>query len=179
MAAMDGPRASIVGRRPGGAATSVDYRVPMAVRAIGINHVAFEVRDLDEALEWWGRWFAFELRGRRPTMAWLDLGDQFVALSQVADGAGPAPDAARHVGLVVDDKEALRAALREAGEDVRPSGSLRVRDPSGNLIEIVDYRDVQFSKSAAVLRGMGLAGLEKSASARQELAEKGLLGDAD
>jgi lactoylglutathione lyase len=151
----------------------------MAVRAIGINHVAFEVRDLDEALEWWGRWFAFELRGRRPTMAWLDLGDQFVALSQSAGGlaGGRGSESDRHVGLVVDDKEALRAALREAGEDVRSSGSLRVRDPSGNLIEIVDYRDVQFSKSEAVLRGMGLHGLQKSASARQELAEKGLLGD--
>ncbi len=147
----------------------------MGVRAIGINHVAFEVRDLDEALEWWGRWFAFELRGRRATMAWLDLGDQFVALSQSAGTAGQ-PDSGRHVGLVVDDKEALRAALREAGEDVSRSGSLRVRDPSGNLIEIVDYRDVQFSKSEAVLQGMGLEGLEKSASARQELADKGLLG---
>jgi len=147
----------------------------MGVRAIGINHVAFEVRDLDEALDWWGRWFAFELRGRRATMAWLDLGDQFVALSQVEGGLSG--DAARHVGLVVDDKEALRAALREAGEDVRRSGSLRVRDPSGNLIEIVDYRDVQFSKSDAVLRGMGLDGLQKSDSARKELAEKGLLGD--
>jgi catechol 2,3-dioxygenase-like lactoylglutathione lyase family enzyme len=141
--------------------------------------VAFEVRDLDEALEWWGRWFAFELRGRRATMAWIDLGDQFVALSQVADGA-PAPgegDAARHVGLVVRDKEALRAALREAGEDVRSSGSLRVRDPSGNVIEIVDYRDVQFTKTDGVLRGMGLDELEKSDSARRELADKGLLGD--
>ena len=147
----------------------------MGVRAIGINHVAFEVRDLDEALDWWGRWFVFELRGRRATMAWLDLGDQFVALSQV-EGGLPGDDA-RHVGLVVDDKEALRAALREAGEDVRRSGSLRVRDPSGNLIEIVDYRDVQFSKSDAVLRGMGLEGLQKSDSARKELAEKGLLGD--
>ena len=147
----------------------------MGIRAIGINHVAFEVRDLDEALDWWGRWFAFELRGRRATMAWLDLGDQFVALSQV-EGGLPG-DAARHVGLVVDDKEALRAALREAGEDVRRSGSLRVRDPSGNLIEIVDYRDVQFSKSDAVLHGMGLEGLQKSDSARKELAEKGLLGD--
>jgi len=147
----------------------------MGIRAIGINHVAFEVRDLDEALDWWGRWFVFELRGRRATMAWLDLGDQFVALSQV-EGGLPG-DAARHVGLVVDDKEALRAALREAGEDVRRSGSLRVRDPSGNLIEIVDYRDVQFSKSDAVLRGMGLDGLQKSDSARKELAEKGLLGD--
>jgi catechol 2,3-dioxygenase-like lactoylglutathione lyase family enzyme len=147
----------------------------MAVRAIGINHVAFEVRDLDEALDWWRRWFAFELRGRRATMAWLDLGDQFVALSQVADGS--AGDVGRHVGLVVDDKEALREALREAGEEVRASGSLRIRDPSGNLIEIVDYRDVQFSKSDPVLRGMGLNGLEKSPSARKELAEKGLLGD--
>jgi catechol 2,3-dioxygenase-like lactoylglutathione lyase family enzyme len=161
------------GRR---AAATVDYRVPMSVRAIGINHVAFEVRDLDEALEWWARWFAFELRGRRRTMAWLDLGDQFVALSQVGGGAGSA-GAARHVGLVVDDKEALRAALRDAGEAVNASGSLRVTDPSGNVIEIVDYRDVQFSKSDAVLRGMGLAGLAKSPSAIDELRAKGLTED--
>jgi len=157
-------------------AATVDYRVLMGVRAIGINHVAFEVRDLDEALEWWGRWFSFELRGRRATMAWLDLGDQFVALSQSAGGPAD-PGSGRHVGLVVDDKEALRTALREAGEDAGRSGSLRVRDPSGNLIEIVDYRDIQFSKSDAVLRGMGLQRLEKSPSARQELADKGLLGD--
>ena len=158
-----------------GTAAIVDYRVQMGVRAIGINHVAFEVRDLDEALEWWGRWFAFELRGRRPTMAWIDLGDQFVALSQSAGGAADA-DSGRHVGLVVEDKEALRAALREAGEDVRASGSLRVRDPSGNLIEIVDYRDVQFSKAPDVLRGMGLDRLEKSERALEELREKGLAG---
>ena len=147
----------------------------MAVRAIGINHIAFDVRDLDEALEWWGRWFDFELRGRRRTMAWIDLGDQFVALTQSAGGADG--DSGRHVGLVVDDKEALRAALREAGEPVDRSGSLRVRDPSGNLIEIVDYRDVQFSKTSAVLRGMGLDSLEKSASAREELAAKGLTSE--
>lgn len=148
----------------------------MSVRAIGINHVAFEVRDLDEALEWWGRWFAFELRGRRPKMAWIDLGDQFVALSQSAGGPADG-DSGRHVGLVVDDKEALRTALLDAGEDVSRSGGLRVRDPSGNLIEIVDYRDVQFSKADAVLRGMGLEGVEKSPTARDELAAKGLLGE--
>jgi catechol 2,3-dioxygenase-like lactoylglutathione lyase family enzyme len=148
----------------------------MGIRAIGINHVAFEVRDLDEALEWWGRWFAFELRGRRARMAWIDLGDQFVALNQVSGGQG-AGDAARHVGLVVEDKEALRAALRDAGENVNASGSLRVTDPSGNVIEIVDYRDVQFSKSEAVLRGMGLAGLAKSPSAIDELRAKGLVAD--
>ena len=148
----------------------------MSVRAIGINHVAFEVRDLDEALAWWERLFSFELRGRRRTMAWIDLGDQFVALSQVSDASGIG-DRARHVGLVVDDKEAMRAQLREAGMDVHPSGSLRVRDPSGNVLEIVDYRDIQFSKSDAVLRGMGLDALEKSESAREELRGKGLLGD--
>jgi catechol 2,3-dioxygenase-like lactoylglutathione lyase family enzyme len=148
----------------------------MSVRAIGINHVAFEVRDLDEALAWWERFFSFELRGRRRTMAWIDLGDQFVALSEVSDALGTG-DRARHVGLVVDDKEALRTTLREAGEQVSPSGSLRLRDPSGNVLEIVDYRDIQFSKSDAVLRGMGLRGLDKSASARAELRDKGLLDD--
>jgi lactoylglutathione lyase len=151
----------------------------MAVRAIGINHVAFDVRDLDEALEWWARWFAFELRGRRRTMAFIDLGDQFVALTEVrgaADGSGTA-DGGRHVGLVVQDKEALREALLAAGENVERSGSLRMRDPSGNLIEIVGYRDVQFSKADAVLSGMGLSGLEKSPSAIGELRAKGLTGD--
>jgi hypothetical protein len=109
-------------------------------------------------------------------MAWIDLGDQFVALSQVRSGPG-AGDAARHVGLVVDDKEALRATLRGAGEAVDASGSLRLRDPSGNVLEIVDYRDIQFSKADDVLRGMGLDGLEKSRSALCELREKGLHGD--
>jgi hypothetical protein len=106
-------------------------------------------------------------------MAWIDLGDQFIALSE---SPGVPPDRGRHVGIVVDDEEALRAALRAAGLDVAASGSLRVRDPSGNQLEIVDYRDVQFSKEVAVLRGMGLDGLEKSASAREELDSKGLLG---
>jgi lactoylglutathione lyase len=146
----------------------------MSVRPVGINHVAFEVRDLDEALAWYERFFAFELRGRRGGMAWIDLGDQFIALSE--GNAGTA-DHARHVGVVVDDKEALRGALRDAGYDVRPAGSLRVSDPSGNQLEIVDYRDVQFSKTDAVLRGMGLEGAQKSSAARDELRAKGLLGD--
>ncbi|MFL5860379.1 MAG: VOC family protein [Solirubrobacteraceae bacterium] len=145
----------------------------MSVRAIGINHVAFDVRDLDEALEWWARLFNFELRGRHSSMAFIDLGDQFVALNEAQQGS-EAEDRSRHVGIVVDDKEALRVALREAGEDVSSSGSLRVRDPSGNVLEIVDYREVQFSKSDSVLRGMGLGGLEKSASAQGELRAKGL-----
>jgi extradiol dioxygenase family protein len=145
----------------------------VSVRLVGINHIAFEVSDLDETLAWYERFFEVRLRGRRPTMAWIDLGDQFIALSETP---GVAADRARHVGIVVDDKERLRADLREAGVEVAASGSLRVRDPSGNLLEIVDYRDVQFSKEDAVLRGMGLEALEKSASARDELRAKGLLG---
>jgi lactoylglutathione lyase len=142
------------------------------IRPIGINHVAFVVRDLDEALEWYGRYFEVTLRGRRATMAWIDLGDQFVALSV---GPPPGADDGRHVGFVVDDKEALRAELLAAGLDVPRSGSLRVRDPSGNQLEIVDYRDVQFSKTDAVLRGMGVDGLAKSDSARAELDAKGMV----
>ena len=144
----------------------------MTVRALGINHIAFEVTDLDAALAFYERFFEVRLRGRHKRMAWIDLGDQFIALS-VADQVPP--DRGRHVGLVVDDKEALRAALAGAGYDVAPSGSLRVRDPSGNQLEIVDYREVQFSKTEAVLKGMGMPGLEKSEQARAQMREKGLL----
>jgi len=143
----------------------------MGVKALGVNHVAFEVDDLDAALAWWARFFEFELRGRVPGMAFIDLGDQFVALSE---GRTQPPDAHRHVGLVVEDKEALRAALAEAGEEVNAAGNLRMRDPSGNQIEIVDYRDVQFTKTPAVLRALGVEGIGKSERASKELASKGL-----
>jgi len=143
----------------------------MTVRAVGVNHIAFEVRDLDEALEWYERYFELTLRGRHAKMAWIDLGDQFLALSE---GGSEAPDRDRHVGLVVEDKEALRSALIAGGEAVAPGGHLRVRDPSGNQLEIVDYREVQFSKTPAVLRAMGLDGLEKTPAAREELRAKGI-----
>jgi lactoylglutathione lyase len=145
-------------------------------RAIGINHVALEVGDIDEALAWYGRFFAFELRGRRPTMAWIDMGDQFLALSS---GRRQEPDAERHLGLVVDDKEAVRAALSAAGVQVAPRGGLRFCDPWGNQVEIVDYRDVQFTKAPAVLQALAPEGLPKSEAARAELARKGLQERAD
>jgi lactoylglutathione lyase len=143
-------------------------------RLVGINHVALEVGDIDEALSWYGRFFEFELRGRLGNrMAFLDMGDQFLAL---AAGAGGDRDRSRHFGLVVDDKEAVRKALREAGVDVQPSGSLDLHDPWGNQIQVVGYQDIQFTKSPEVLRGMGLKGLEKTEAARRELREKGLEG---
>jgi lactoylglutathione lyase len=142
-------------------------------RAIGINHVALEVGDIDAALDWYGRFLDFELRGKRPTMAWIDLGDQFLALSAPRTQDA---DAGRHFGLVVDDKEAVRATLAAGGVDVAPSGGLRFVDPWGNRVEIVDYRDVQFTKAPAVLAALAPEGLEKSESALEELARKGLAG---
>jgi len=143
----------------------------MPVRLVGINHVALEVGDVDEALAWYGRFFEFELRGRAGnSMAFIDMGDQFLALARSAPSA---PDAERHLGLVVDDKEAARAELVEAGVEVTRAPDLSFRDPWGNHVQVVDYRDVQFTKAPEVLRGMGLE-LEKSERALQELRAAGL-----
>ena len=143
-------------------------------RIVGINHVALEVGDVDEALAWYGRFFEFEVRGRAGRkMAFLDIGDQFIAIS--AGRAQPA-DEARHFGLVVDDKEAVREALRAAGVTVQATGSADFRDPWGNHVQVVDYRDVQFTKAAEVLRAMGLEGLGKSEAAQRELRDRGLAG---
>jgi lactoylglutathione lyase len=140
-------------------------------RLVGINHVALEVGDLDEALEFYGRLFTIERVDRMARMAFIDMGDQFIALSEVEHG--PA-DRARHFGLVVDDKSAARAALEEAGVEIAPGRFLDFRDPWGNLVQIVDYREIQFTKAPSVLRGMGLDGLEKHPEALDELREKGL-----
>jgi catechol 2,3-dioxygenase-like lactoylglutathione lyase family enzyme len=140
-------------------------------RLVGLNHVALEVGDIDEALAFYGSLFAFTLRGRSARMAFLDLGDQFVALSS---GRRQAPDEHRHVGLVVDDKDAVRAALAEAAIEVLPGRGLDFLDPWGNRIEVVDYRDVQFTKAPWVLEGMGLGGMEKRPAAVGELEQKGL-----
>ena len=140
---------------------------------MGINHVALEVGDLDAALEWYGRIFDFALRGRVPGMAFLDMGDQFLA---VAEGRRQPADDGRHFGLVVDDKEAARRRLEDAGARMAPGRRLDFFDPWGNRVEVVDYRDVQFTKAPSVARGMGIDGLAKSESALAELREKGLDG---
>jgi lactoylglutathione lyase len=138
---------------------------------VGINHVALAVGDVDEAVEFYGRIFELELRGRVRGMAFLDMGDQFLAL---AEGDDPVADRHRHFGLVVDDRGRVRQALGEAGVEVEPSRGLRFRDPWGNLVEVVQYSEIQFTKAPPVLSGMGLEQLGKSESAKQELREKGL-----
>jgi catechol 2,3-dioxygenase-like lactoylglutathione lyase family enzyme len=142
------------------------------MRLVGINHVALEVGDIEQALDWYGRFFEFELRGRHGSrMAFIDMGDQFLALSATA---ALEADRSRHFGLVVDDKEAVRDALRRDGVDVQGSGSLDFRDPWGNHVQVVDYRDIQFTKTREVLAAMGLDHLEKSERAQRELREKGI-----
>jgi lactoylglutathione lyase len=138
---------------------------------VGINHIALAVGDVDEAVEFYGRIFELDLRGRLPGMAFLDMGDQFLAL---AEGDDPVADRHRHFGLVVDDRGRVRQALQDAGVEIEPSRGLRFRDPWGNLVEVVQYSEVQFTKAPQVLGGMGLERLGKSESAQRELREKGL-----
>jgi predicted enzyme related to lactoylglutathione lyase len=151
----------------------VSYTVPGSLvpvpRLVGINHVAVEVGDVGEALDFYGRIFELALRGRSAGMAFIDMGDQFLALST---GRTQPPDEDRHIGLVVDDREAAVAAAREAGAEM--IGDNDFRDPWGNHFQIVDYRDVQFTKTGRILEGMGLDGLEKSERALAELRAKGL-----
>ena len=144
----------------------------MTVRLVGINHVALEVGDLDEALAFYGSLFELRLRSRSATSAFVDIGDQFLALMS---GRSQPPDDARHVSLVVDDKQAARALLEAAGVEVIPGRRLDFLDPWGNRIEIVQYDQIQFTKTPEILRGMGLD-LAKTEAARDELRAKGLLG---
>jgi catechol 2,3-dioxygenase-like lactoylglutathione lyase family enzyme len=140
-------------------------------KLVGINHVALEVPDLDEALAFYSSIFDFELRGRIRGMAFIDIGDQFIAL---VEGRSGGPDRNRHFGLVVDDSGSVRAALKGAGVELFGRHGINFRDPWGNYVQVVDYGDIQFLKAPEVLRGMGLDEIAKSASALGELREKGL-----
>jgi lactoylglutathione lyase len=137
-------------------------------KVVGINHIALEVGDVEAALEFYGRIFELSLRGRAGSMAFIDIGDQFVAL---AEGRRQPPDEKRHFGLVVDDKDAALEAARQAGAEVRGND---FRDPWGNNVQVVDYEDVQFTKAPEILSAMGLDGLEKTEQALEELRAKGL-----
>jgi predicted enzyme related to lactoylglutathione lyase len=140
-------------------------------RAVGCNHIALEVGDIDEALAFYGRLFTFELRGKNDNMAFIDLGDQFIALQK---GRRQSADDGRHFGLVVDDKDAARKTLMAAGVALLDGPFLDFLDPWGNRIEVVGYDNIQFTKAPNVLRGMGLTHLIKNEKAKQELAKKGM-----
>jgi lactoylglutathione lyase len=140
-------------------------------RLVGINHVALEVGDVDAALELYGRLFELTLRGRAGRMAFIDMGDQFLALSE---GRRQPADESRHFGLVVDDKQAVRAAIEREGLRIVPGRRLDFLDPWGNRFEIVDYRDIQFERAPGVKRKLGIEALEKTDAAREEIRDRGL-----
>jgi catechol 2,3-dioxygenase-like lactoylglutathione lyase family enzyme len=153
-----------------------------SARVVGINHVALEVGDVEAALDFYGTLFEFDLRGRGASSAFIDVGDQFIALSEVdensdGDEESRAPDRHRHFGLVVDDPEAVERRLDATDAERLSTGGLDFRDPWDNRVQVVAYEDVQFTKSADVLAGMGLSDLGKSESAIAELAEKGMAPD--
>jgi lactoylglutathione lyase len=142
-------------------------------RLIGVNHVALEVDDIEAALALYGRLFAFELRGRVPGAAFIDMGDQFIALTE---GRRQAPDDERHFGLVVDDMEAVRAAVDREGLTIVHPGAhgLDFLDPWGNHFQIVAYQAIQFERSPSVKRKLGIEELGKSEAALREIDERGL-----
>jgi lactoylglutathione lyase len=141
---------------------------------VGFNHVTLEVGDLEEALEFYGRLFEIKLRGRGPGMAFIDAGDQFIALSE---GKKERPDDHRHVGMVVDDSRAVRRALKEMDVEILPGRGLDFLDPWGNRWQVVEYSEIQFTKAPHILRGMGLGHLRKTEDALEELRKKGLSPD--
>ena len=150
-----------------------DHKKP---RLVGINHVAIEVGDIDEALAWYGRIFDFTLRGQGERNAFIDMGDQFVNLTLVPDRRGANGDPGverRHIGFVVDDRSTVKTRAEAAGAVMVEGPFLDFLDPWGNRIEIIEYSNIQFTKAPEVLRGMGLA-LDKNDKARKELADKGM-----
>jgi lactoylglutathione lyase len=139
-------------------------------KLVGVNHIALEVGDVEAALAFYGKIFDFTLRGKGKGQAFIDMGDQFIALMETKT---PHKDTGRHFGIVVDDRSAVKALAVEAGAELVDGPFMDFLDPWGNRFEVIDYRDIQFTKAPHILRGMGLA-LEKTAKARRELADKGM-----
>jgi lactoylglutathione lyase len=142
-------------------------------KLVGINHIALEVGDLDAALALYGRLFAFDMRGRLRKMAFIDMGDQFIA---VAEGRTQEPDDGRHFGLVVDDVDAAREAVKREGLKVLGGRgqSFDFRDPWGNRFQVVGYRNIQFERTGGVRRKLGIEDVDKTDAAKGEIAERGL-----
>ena len=141
-------------------------------RLVGINHVAIEVGDIDEALAWYARIFDFSLRGKGERNAFIDMGDQFINLTRVPDHRVEGVER-RHIGFVVDDRSRIIELAKAAGAKMVEGQFLDFLDPWGNRLEIIEYSNIQYTKAPHVLRGMGLD-LDKNANARKELAEKGM-----
>ena len=149
-----------------------DSRKP---KLVGINHVAIEVGNIDEALAWYGQIFDFNLRNRHERSAFIDMGDQFINMTRVPDYRQEGVER-RHIGFVVDDRSTVKARAEAAGAKMVEGPFLDFLDPWGNRIEVVEYSNIQFTKAPHVQRGMGLK-LDKNDNAKKELAEKGMIAE--
>ena len=138
---------------------------------MGINHIALEVGNIDEALSFYGSFIDFEIQSRNKTSAFIYFGDQFINFMTEREQG---PDKGRHVGIAVDDKDLARALLERMGVEFLDTRFLDFLDPWGNRIEITTYRNIQFTKADHVLQGMGLGHLAKSDKALLELKAKGM-----
>ena len=148
-----------------------DEAAPRRARAVGINHIALEVGDIDAALEFYGAFLDFEVARRSDTAAFVYFGDQFI---NFAKGRRQGPDDRRHFGIAVDDKELARQRLEELGVSFLDGRFMDFLDPWGNRVEITTYTNIQYTKADHVLRGMGLEHLRKTDEALAELREKGM-----
>ena len=144
---------------------------PKKAKAVGINHVALEVDDIDAALDFYGAFLEFELESKSDMAAFIYFGDQFI---NFAKGRSQAKDTQRNFGIAVDDKELVRHTLIDMGVEIAPGRFLDFFDPWGNRVEITTYTNIQFSKADHVLKGMGLSHLEKTEDAIAELRDKGM-----
>lgn len=140
-------------------------------KAVGINHVALEVGDIAEAIDFYGRFIDFEIESQGENQAFIYFGDQFINFSR---GRNQAPDEGRHFGIAVDDKALARESLEAMGVTFLDGRFLDFLDPWGNRVEIVTYVNIQFTKADHVLRGMGLPDLKKTESALEELRGKNM-----
>ena len=145
--------------------------LPRKACAVGINHIALEVGDIDEALDFYGQFLSFELESKSETAAFIYFGDQFINFSK---GRRQGPDDNRHFGIAVDDKALARETLTQMGVELMDHRFLDFRDPWGNRVEITTYTNIQYTKAEHVLAGMGLDHLEKTEVAIDELREKGM-----
>jgi catechol-2,3-dioxygenase len=142
---------------------------PLKARAVGINHVALEVGNIDQALKFYGTFLAFEIESQNESAAFIYFGDQFINFMK---GRTQGPDQGRHFGIAVDDKELVRQALNDMGVELLSGKFLDFIDPWGNRIEITTYQNIQFTKADHVLKGMGLGDIKKTDHALDELRKK-------
>ena len=140
-------------------------------RPVGINHIALEVGDIREALDFYRGFLDFEVSFENEKAAFIYFGDQFI---NFMTGRRQGPDEGRHFGIAVDDKPLAIERLKEMGVELLDTRFTDFLDPWGNRVELTTYTNIQYTKADHILKGMGLGHLKKTPNAIEELAKKGM-----